>query len=68
MGPFRLASRQSTNEDADRVVPSNTAHADIREGVRALCAGFPASYFREIDRARGYPEAFVDAPGVTEVP
>ena len=36
-------------------------HADIREGVRALCADFPASYFREIDERRAYPEAFVAA-------
>ena len=36
-------------------------HADIREGVRALCAQFPDAYFREIDAQRGYPEAFVDA-------
>ncbi|MDB2407860.1 acyl-CoA/acyl-ACP dehydrogenase [Jannaschia sp.] len=36
-------------------------HQDIRDAVRALCAGFPASYFREIDRNRAYPEAFVDA-------
>jgi acyl-CoA dehydrogenase len=34
---------------------------DIREGVRALCAEFPDSYFRKIDEARGYPDAFVDA-------
>jgi acyl-CoA dehydrogenase len=36
-------------------------HGDIREAVRALCASFPDAYFREIDQARGYPEAFVDA-------
>jgi len=34
---------------------------DIREAVRDLCAQFPAEYFRKIDEARGYPEAFVDA-------
>src|SRR4029079_5762248 len=34
---------------------------DIRDGVRALCAEFPDAYFRKIDEARGYPEAFVDA-------
>src|SRR5213075_1998286 len=34
---------------------------DIRDGVRALCAEFPATYFREIDEQRGYPDAFVDA-------
>jgi acyl-CoA dehydrogenase len=36
-------------------------HPEIREAVRALCAGFPDTYFRELDEARGYPEAFVDA-------
>jgi len=34
---------------------------DIRDAVRALCAQFPDEYFRKIDEARGYPEAFVDA-------
>src|SRR5438105_10397662 len=34
---------------------------DIREGVRALCAEFTDEYFRKIDDARGYPDAFVDA-------
>jgi acyl-CoA dehydrogenase len=34
---------------------------EIRDGVRALCADFPAEYHRKIDEARGYPEAFVDA-------
>jgi len=36
-------------------------HQDIRDAVRALCAGFPDAYHRNIDAARGYPEAFVDA-------
>ena len=36
-------------------------YPEIREAVRALCANFPDAYFREIDEARGYPEAFVDA-------
>ena len=36
-------------------------HQDIRDAVRALCAGFPAAYHRQIDAQRGYPEAFVDA-------
>jgi acyl-CoA dehydrogenase len=36
-------------------------HGEIREAIRALCANFPDAYFREIDQARGYPEAFVDA-------
>ncbi|CAI9009768.1 MULTISPECIES: acyl-CoA dehydrogenase family protein [Burkholderia] len=37
------------------------AYQDIREAVRDLCGEFPAEYFRGIDEARGYPEAFVDA-------
>ncbi len=36
-------------------------HAEIRDGVRALCADFPAQYFRELDARRAYPEEFVDA-------
>jgi acyl-CoA dehydrogenase len=36
-------------------------HQEIRAAVRALCAQFPGEYFREIDAARGYPEAFVAA-------
>ncbi len=37
------------------------AYQEIREAVRALCADFPDEYFRKVDAARGYPEAFVDA-------
>lgn len=37
------------------------AHEDIRQAVRALCAGFPAEYHRRIDQERGYPEEFVNA-------
>ncbi|RKT99354.1 acyl-CoA dehydrogenase [Burkholderia sp. Nafp2/4-1b] len=37
------------------------AYQDIREAVRDLCGEFSAEYFRKIDDARGYPEAFVDA-------
>ncbi len=36
-------------------------YQEIRDAIRSLCAGFPASYFREVDEQRGYPEAFVDA-------
>ncbi len=37
------------------------SYQDIREGVRALCAQFPAEYHRKVDEAKAYPEAFVDA-------
>jgi len=43
------------------VVPSDHGYDEIREGVRDLCAQYPATYFRELDQRRAYPEAFVDA-------
>jgi acyl-CoA dehydrogenase len=36
-------------------------HQAIREGVRRLCRDFPDAYWRELDRAEGYPREFVDA-------
>ena len=36
-------------------------HRELREPVRALCARYPGAYWREKDRAREYPEEFVQA-------
>jgi acyl-CoA dehydrogenase len=36
-------------------------YADIRESVRAICTGFPGSYWREAEDREAYPEAFVKA-------
>ena len=36
-------------------------YQELREAVRALCARFPGEYFRNVDRERAYPEAFVTA-------
>jgi len=36
-------------------------HAEIRAGVRALCAKFPGEYWRGLDRERAYPTEFVAA-------
>ncbi len=33
--------------------------ADLREGVRRLCARFPGSYWQALDRERKYPTEFV---------
>ena len=44
-------SDSSTGED----------YPEIRDSLRALCAGFPGAYWRELDRARAYPEDFVRA-------
>jgi len=40
---------------------AETSHADLREGVRALCTQFDSAYWQKVDEARAYPEAFVDA-------
>jgi acyl-CoA dehydrogenase len=42
-------------------ISDNDTHAELREGVRALCREFDGPYWQKIDEARGYPEAFVDA-------
>jgi acyl-CoA dehydrogenase len=36
-------------------------HGAIRAAVRDLCATYPESYWRELDRQRGYPTEFVRA-------
>lgn len=40
---------------------NNESYTDIRDGIRALCAGFPPEYHRQKDEQRAYPEEFVDA-------
>lgn len=35
--------------------------AEIRRAVRSLCDAFPGEYWRELDRERAYPTAFVHA-------
>jgi len=36
-------------------------HPEIRDAIRQLCSSFPDEYFRNVDRDKAYPEAFVDA-------
>ena len=35
--------------------------SEIRQAVAALCERFPGEYWRQLDRERTYPKAFVDA-------
>jgi acyl-CoA dehydrogenase len=42
-------------------IPAADTHQDLREALRDLCAQFDSKYWQEVDDARGYPEAFVDA-------
>ncbi len=37
------------------------AQEKLRSDVRALCATFPGAYWRDLDRERAFPEAFVKA-------
>lgn len=42
-------------------VEADSVIEQIRDTVRALCEGFPGEYWRDLDRARAYPTAFVEA-------
>ena len=44
-----------------RPIPEADQYQDLRDAVRALCAGFDSNYWQGVDAARGYPEAFVTA-------
>src|SRR5215212_6577440 len=41
--------------------PYAPTHPEIRDAVRQLCLKFDGAYWRELDRERGYPTAFVQA-------
>jgi len=36
-------------------------HAEIRQAIRQICAGFPGQYWRELEAKEAYPTEFVDA-------
>ncbi|MGA9868472.1 MAG: acyl-CoA dehydrogenase family protein [Acetobacteraceae bacterium] len=40
---------------------ADSEHAEIRAEVAKLCARFPGEYWRDLDRERAYPSAFVAA-------
>ena len=43
--------------------PRAAEHAEYRQAIRELCAGFDGSYWRSLDERAEYPEAFVAALG-----
>ena len=47
--------------DAPSTIVTTPEQERLRAEVRELCARFPDEYWRERDRAREYPDAFVDA-------
>jgi acyl-CoA dehydrogenase len=50
-----------TLEEMTREHSPREAFPELRHRIRALCARFPSSYWRELDRRGEYPEAFVQA-------
>ena len=42
-------------------IDTSGRYAELRRGVRGLCARFPGEYWRRLDAERGYPVAFVEA-------
>ncbi len=43
------------------MIPKPDRHQEIREALRALCAGFPPEYHRRHDETATYPVEFIDA-------
>ncbi len=43
------------------MIPAPDQFQELREALRELCAHYPDAYWREIDEARGFPEAFINA-------
>ena len=41
-------------------LPPVDEHQELRDAIRALCAGFDATYWQNIDEQRAYPQAFVE--------
>jgi acyl-CoA dehydrogenase len=41
--------------------PYAPTHPEIRDAIRQLCLKFDGAYWRQLDRERGYPTAFVKA-------
>src|SRR3954463_13596689 len=58
-----MASATERIEDVDYygAGPSADVHAALRRAVPDLCKAFPDAYWRELDAARAYPDAFVKA-------
>ncbi len=38
----------------------NDTWEEVREGIRAICKGFPETYWQKLDQENGYPQDFVN--------
>jgi acyl-CoA dehydrogenase len=50
-------------DQTETLVPLGEDHVEIRESVRALCARYPGDYWRNLEAAGEYPDAFVTEMG-----
>ena len=58
-----VANLETTVESTETVISMGEDWAEIRDGVRKVCADFPGEYWREKDAASDYPTEFVEALG-----
>ncbi|MDO9402620.1 MAG: acyl-CoA dehydrogenase family protein [Polaromonas sp.] len=42
-------------------IPTPDTHQEMREALRSMLGTFDSAYWQQVDHARGYPEAFVNA-------
>ncbi len=56
-----VANLETTVESTETAISVGEDWAEIRDGVRKVCAGFPGEYWREKDAASDYPTEFVEA-------
>ncbi len=56
-----VANLETTVESTETVISMGEDWAEIRDGVRKVCEGYPGEYWREKDAASQYPTEFVDA-------
>ena len=56
-----MAPMDAMNDASPIMMEVGETWPEIREAVRRLCANYPGEYWRELDRNREYPEAFVKA-------
>ena len=53
------SENQAAPSETAASVPLGEDFPEIREAIRAICAGFPGSYWRRVEDEDTYPEAFV---------
>jgi acyl-CoA dehydrogenase len=55
------SATEGNGREYHHAVATTELHQDLRVAVRDLCRGYPDSYWRDLDRDRAYPDAFVGA-------